>query len=739
MATINLGRVRGTDGGYYTPTVDTDGTLTWTPSKADLPTIVSGNIKELDTTLTVSGKAADAKATGDAIDRLAERVKTLEESGGTGGGNTPAPSEHGIIWDLINVTSSNSVASVSDGASLVAVLTAADGYALGDVTITMGGEALTGAWNADTSTITIASVTGDVVISAAATELTEVDTSPVIAEYDKGLSGTIGTINNFPGVCYTKVYEFEPDIEGLKASQYYDAENDYLTANGASGCVTHYCPNTKMRAAGYSLTSITTKASKIWLYRDDTPVSQMSNSNVSLGADGTPAEQKTQFVRQNTDAMYSNGITFTLSTLDADDSYAYWSTVDYTILPIGVRSGDIIFAGKNTPYYGLANIDGTKPGQTATAELSYDDDYAQDYGIATTSILGEETNSNPQSAYGVSAEMAAAIDEARTAWMTEYGGDYRKIPIIVSTDQHGRRNTGIFSMLGKTINMHDVSRICNLGDTVSEWVDADPAHPLRTDASLDAWLESIKPIPFSKRLDVFGNHDTWYSNYADEGNPIGTRYPSSQAHLYQYFRNIYPRRLNNNGWFVNCDDVFNVKYVVVSGFEYKDGLSAWRMSTAQMTWLIAELEKDDGYNVVIVSHVPLHYKSEEMLYPFPHEDTTPNEYRLSNIDTDALFADRKTGGSGTIMDSDGVTHTYDFSSAGNSPLLCAIHGHTHLDVYNYVGGELLSYAFDWFDDNTFFFALIDSVNGLLNIWKVSAPGGVPQVENYQVPFDEATT
>ena len=86
---------------------------------------------------------------------------------------------HGIVWNLVNVTSSNNAVSVADGASLVAVLTPADGYTLGDVTITMGGEVVTGAWNADTATVTIPSVTGNVVISCAGVgtviEETEID------------------------------------------------------------------------------------------------------------------------------------------------------------------------------------------------------------------------------------------------------------------------------------------------------------------------------------------------------------------------------------------------------------------------------------------------------------------------------------------------------------------------------------------------------------------------------------
>ena len=192
--------------------------------------------------------------------------------------------------------------------------------------------------------------------------------------------------------------------------------------------------------------------------------------------------------------------------------------------------------------------------------------------------------------------------------MMEYAGDFQKIPIIVTADQHGRTHRGIFNFIGKTFSMHDVSKVMNLGDTVSvDWYDADPEHPLLSDSQLEKWCESVKEIPFSKQLNVYGNHDCCYGNYADEGNPIGTRYPESQAHLYQYFRNIYARRTNNNGWFAVKDDAFNVKYVVVSFYQWlNDNLANSGVHTEQMKWFIEELKKDDGYDVVIVSHEPLY-------------------------------------------------------------------------------------------------------------------------------------
>lgn len=76
-----------------------------------------------------------------------------------------------VIQNLTNVTSNNATASVTDGASYTATLTATSGYALESVTITMGGTDITAtAYNG--GVISIASVTGDIVITATAVEIT---------------------------------------------------------------------------------------------------------------------------------------------------------------------------------------------------------------------------------------------------------------------------------------------------------------------------------------------------------------------------------------------------------------------------------------------------------------------------------------------------------------------------------------------------------------------------------------
>lgn len=734
-----------------------------------------GTSVTIDPNLKIGGAAADAKAVGDRIGDLAKLetkdtsnlVAAINEVAGKdssqnanclpeyseadngkvlsivdgnpawveatvsgGGTDEPEVTTHGIVWDLVNVTSSNNVVSVLDGASLSAVLTAADGYRLGDVTVTMDGEVVTDVWNADTATVTIQRVTGDVIISCAGVEVAVVDTSPVIAEENKGIKTTTGQFVAHDGFCITEPYTFTLDIDAIKASTNYDATNDYFVSSVYTPSINIFTPHTKYIEAGCNATIGNTN--KIAFLQGATLACVSSNASMNTTDPTTPLVKRATLVNKKTAALYADNVRFTLSMYDLDDSYAYWDDENgRRILPIGVRNGDILFAGRNTPYYGKTNINEVASG------ISFDDDIAQNYSIATTSILGEGLASDPSYEYGLSANFATVIDEVKTAWMTEYGGDYRKIPIIVTTDQHGRTTPGIFNMLGKTLSMHDVSKIMNLGDTVSvDWYDADEAHPLLSNTQLENWCESVKAIPFSKQLNVFGNHDCCYGNYEDEGNPIGTRYPESQAHLYQYFRNIYARRTNNNGWFSVKDDAFNVKYVVFSLYEWgHNGTAGAGIHTKQMEWFIDELSKDDGYDIVIVSHEPFNLNCATANYPLNGAVQEVMWNRGAGLD--AVINARMNKTSGTTTDTSDVSHTFDFSGC-TSELLCSLHGHTHEDQYAYTEGGMLQNTFDWFANDTIFFALIDRVNRQLNCWKIEAPDGVPSYQNYQIPLNKPT-
>lgn len=122
----------------------------------------------------------------------------LGESGGGGDGDEPdvpvTPDEpdvpvvgtYSIASELVNVNSSNNASSVNEGTSYTATLTAADGYNLDSVVVTMGGVDVTADVYAD-GVISISAVTGNVEIAAsasAAASKAELITDGLMAYFD---------------------------------------------------------------------------------------------------------------------------------------------------------------------------------------------------------------------------------------------------------------------------------------------------------------------------------------------------------------------------------------------------------------------------------------------------------------------------------------------------------------------------------------------------------------------------
>ena len=166
---------------------------------ADLTTAVQSLISEsgntvVDTTLTQSGKAADAKAVGDALANISgdglskteknliltlfknamytgnmtDTVTALENLWSESGGGEETVT-YTITNTLSNVTSNNSATSVTAGSAYSATLTANDGYTMNTVTVLMGGVDVTDSVYSN-GAITIGSVTGNVSITATAVE-----------------------------------------------------------------------------------------------------------------------------------------------------------------------------------------------------------------------------------------------------------------------------------------------------------------------------------------------------------------------------------------------------------------------------------------------------------------------------------------------------------------------------------------------------------------------------------------
>jgi hypothetical protein len=549
-----------------------------------------------------------------------------------------------ITNTLTNATTSNSATTVAKGGSYIATITADSGYGISNVTVTMGGVDITSTvWNADTGTIAIEAVTGDVIIVVLA--LSRRDTSPVIAKTGYGLSENGEESNSaIAGACYTDFYE-------LKSN-----------------------------------------ATFLLLYLADTAGVAFGNSGkLQFWSDTEFMEYWSAAAHRNQEYKYTTGgaarFRTVLALADVESSYAY------------DNNGHIYFAGKNTQYYGLANIDGTVDVAPASTAAAVDN---------AVMALGRSTGvtANPAAYTGLSSDYVSIIQANYDAFIAEIMGDYNKIPIIVHTDQHGRIGAGnpVLKLIGDIVNWNEISKCINLGDTVSNRFGA---------ATLQTYLDAAKDcIPLSRRLDVYGNHDTWD---ADEDQ----KYTVDQKRLSPYFKNIYARRRGNNGYFTVVDDYYNVKYLVVNNMEYPStNYNTRRITTAQADFLVGELGKKDGYDIILLSHIPFVADSTLTSRDASYEAYT--EQFLSDAAANASFlamiAARKAKTGGTFTDSEGTQHAYDFAGC-DGELLMSLHGHTHFEAYKHLSGSITEFAFDWFDGNTFYFAYIDRSAKKFKCWK----------------------
>lgn len=247
---------------------------------------------------------------------------------------------------LTNCTTSNSATSISVDSPYSATITPDVGYTLtgATVSILMGGNDVRGFYQS--GTISIPSVTGDLVITVRAAQEAAPDTTAVIAQENVCWSKTVPNTVTKAGFGVTQWYGYEFTQETLEACQYWDTENGYMTTSGWAG-IKICTPDYLTYAAGYS-----------W------PAS--ANYKHALGKDEVytnyftftrNAVSSMQLQRQSLSQVAANGMSASLPLLDIDYAYAYWyKPLTGSIFPTGVTNGDIIFAGKYTPYYGLSNI-----------------------------------------------------------------------------------------------------------------------------------------------------------------------------------------------------------------------------------------------------------------------------------------------------------------------------------------------------------------------------------------------
>ena len=162
---------------------------------------------------------------------------------------------HSINNALTHVVTDNEATSIEDGAAYSATLTADTGYTLGTVTVTMGGTDITSTAYSDGG-ISIASVTGDIVITATATKIVSYTNQvPISTDADGNVyngtgykdgyrinsSGAEAELSGFTAtgfIPFTKGQTIRIGGEGITYAEYgcllmfYDAAKTYISNSG---------------------------------------------------------------------------------------------------------------------------------------------------------------------------------------------------------------------------------------------------------------------------------------------------------------------------------------------------------------------------------------------------------------------------------------------------------------------------------------------------------------------------
>lgn len=330
------------------------------------------------------------------------------------------------------------------------------------------------------------------------------------------------------------------------------------------------------------------------------------------------------------------------------------------------------------------------------------------------------------------------------AWANEYQADSGIVPLIIHTDQHqylnSKRKT-TFDFLAKSVKMSELSALIGLGDVCGG---------TNNDTNLNNMVSCLSSIPKSKQINIAGNHDVW------AGKTEGSAYsysiidePTMEKLHSEYMNNTsygVSHQYDTHGNEYLIDEEHDIKYCVFATWYYdnteteeRQPYHKHRLTPEVAEYMIDMLSSVDQYDIVILSHIQPYKNSHEWVYPAVdgNDVTTETKSQLfnSNIGYDAvldqMIADRKAKTGGTLIDSYGGVHNYDFSKC-TSDILCCLAGHTHEDMYTSFGGVPVV-VFDGYryDLNPLYMVNIDRTRERVNVWKFDTGSNI---YNFQVPF-----
>lgn len=294
------------------------------------------------------------------------------------------------------------------------------------------------------------------------------------------------------------------------------------------------------------------------------------------------------------------------------------------------------------------------------------------------------------------------VDTAYASLLSAYKAHPNSVPFFMQTDEHGRGME-----IQRYANNIDIDGVefanLNGGDSVVDTYSA---------TALEDVYDRIEYV--KNYIGTPGNHD-----YKPPSGETVSEFEIRKAFC---TTNLERRMICTSDLdsFVAYMPIHTVKFLCLDFYNPSgiiSGMPHPYVDTATATWMIEELSRDDGNDIVIFTHEPtwVTYKGRD------DENYTSASSVASRY---YLYLARKNKTSGTFTDDEGVTHSYDFTSCKTN-LLCAISGHNHAEQYSDKDG-LTVYAGDWCGANKFggVFGLIDRDSDLLRIFRFDSVSGV---------------
>ena len=298
---------------------------------------------------------------------------------------------------------------------------------------------------------------------------------------------------------------------------------------------------------------------------------------------------------------------------------------------------------------------------------------------------------------------------ARDSIINLYSQSDDAIPFFIQTDGHGDKNEGnkgCHNLAEETMGY--IANI-QLGDYQSYYYDGqNPRDHAATSQGI------------AKYIPVMGNHELLANNTTE------AQIANLPTLIESYTASNGILGSSEYGYYKVIDPWKSVKYLVFQGHIPVDKSIdssgfIFKMTGEQWEWAIDEMEADDGLDIVVINHEPfngnyINATTGEAVSYFP---TTGNKINIA-----PLLTARKAKQRGTIADSDGVDHAYDFTNC-KTDLLCALFGHRHFEEYSTKATfGFPTYTGDQFDiqKRKCAYGLIDRSHGKLIIYSFDLDG-----------------